>query len=79
MKGFILFIVARILTYVIYPIGFTYSVVLTLLKSGYKSLDDYLFSCALAEDQRANTYLAKLFNDVLIKVGGIDLVILMKL
>lgn len=70
MKGLILFIVARVLTYLIYPIGFTYSVVLTLLKSGYKSLDDYLFSCALAEDQRANTYLAKLFNDVLIKVGG---------
>lgn len=62
--------VARILTYVIYPIGFTYSIALTLLKSGYKVLDDYFFECALAEDQRANTYLAKLFNDVLIKPGG---------
>jgi hypothetical protein len=70
MKGLILFLVARILTYVIYPIGFTYSVVLTLLKNGYKSLDEYLFQCALAEDQRANTYLSKLFNDFLIKVGG---------
>lgn len=70
MKGLILFITARVLTYFIYPIGFTYSVVLTLFKNGYKELDNYLFECAIAEDQRANTYLSKLFNDVLIKVGG---------
>lgn len=70
MKGLILFITARVLTYLIYPIGFTYSVLLTLFKSGYKELDNYLFKCAIAEDQRGNTYLSKLFNDVLIKVGG---------
>jgi hypothetical protein len=70
MNGLILFLTARILTYLIYPIGFTYSILLTLFKSGYKELDNYLFDCALAEDQRANTYLSKLFNDFLIKVGG---------
>ena len=70
MKGLILFLTARILTYLIYPIAFTYSILLTLFKDGYKSLDEYLFKCALAEDQRANTYLSKLFNDFLIKVGG---------
>ncbi len=70
MNGLILFLTARILTYLIYPIGFMYSILLTLFKNGYKELDNYLFDCALAEDQRANTYLSKLFNDVLIKVGG---------
>lgn len=70
MNGLILFLVARILTYLIYPIGFTYSILLTLFKNGYKELDNYLFDCAVAEDQRANTYLSKLFNDVLIKIGG---------
>jgi len=70
MNGLILFLTARILTYIIYPFGFTYSILLTLFKSGYKEVDDYLFKCAIAEDQRGNTYLSKLFNDVLIKVGG---------
>jgi len=70
MKGLILFITALILKVILYPIGFVYSCVLTFLKNGYSELDKYLFSCAIADDQQANTYLAKLFNDILIKVGG---------
>ena len=70
MIGLILFIISNVLACLIYPIGFLYSVVLTLLKSGYKTLDDYLFNCALATDQHANVFLAKLFNDVMIKQGG---------
>jgi hypothetical protein len=70
MIGLILFILSTFLAGVIYPIGFIYSIVLTLVKSGYKTLDDYLFTCALATDQHANVFLAKLFNDVIIKTGG---------
>lgn len=70
MIGLILFVVSTFLAGVIYPIGFVYSIVLTLFKSGYKTLDDYLFRCALATDQHANSFLAKLFNDVMIKTGG---------
>ena len=70
MIGLILFILSTFLACLIYPIGFIYSVGLTLLKSGYKRLDDYLFNCALATDQHANVFLAKLFNDVMIKTNG---------
>jgi hypothetical protein len=70
MRGLILFITALLLTLILYPIGFTYSVILTLFKSGFKALDRYLFNCAIATDQHANTYLAKLFNDIMIKPNG---------
>jgi len=70
MIGLFLFILSNVLMCLIYPIGFLYSVALTLFKSGYKSLDLYLFRCALANDQHGNTFLAKLFNDTLIKTGG---------
>ena len=70
MRGLILFTTALILQVIFYPIGFTYSVILTICKSGYKSLDKYLFNCAIAADQHANTFLAKLFNDIMIKPGG---------
>jgi 8-oxo-dGTP diphosphatase len=70
MRGLILFLTALILKSIFYPLGFCYSIVFTLLKNGYQELDNYLFKCALADDQQANTYLAKLFNDILIKKGG---------
>lgn len=53
-----------------YPIGVFYSIIFTLLKNGYSELDKYLYKCALANDQHGNTYMAKLFNDILIKPGG---------
>jgi hypothetical protein len=70
MRGLILFIVSKVLVVLFYPIGFTYSVILTICKSGFKALDKYLFNCAIATDQHANTYLAKLFNDIMIKPNG---------
>ena len=70
MIGLILFIFSTFLACLIYPIAFLYSIVFTILKSGYKTLDDYLFNCALATDQHANVFLAKLFNDVMIKTNG---------
>jgi len=68
--GLILFIVSKILILLLYPIGFTYSIVLTLFKSGFKAVDRYFFKCAIASDQHGNVYLSKLFNDTLIKPGG---------
>lgn len=70
MRGLILFIVAKLLIAAIYPIGFVYSLGLTWIKSGWKAVDTYLFNCAIADDQSGNTYMAKLFNDVLIRPGG---------
>ena len=70
MRGLILFLTALILVLIFYPIGFIYSVLFTILKSGYKTLDNYLFNCSLATDQHANTFLAKLFNDVMVQPGG---------
>lgn len=70
MRGLILYLTALLLKLVFYPIGFVYSCLLTLFKNGYKELDLYLFNCAIADDQQANVYLAKLFNDILIKKYG---------
>jgi 8-oxo-dGTP diphosphatase len=70
MKGLLLFLTALILKLLFYPIGFCYSILLTFFKNGYIELDKYFFNCALADDQQANTYLAKLFNDILIIKGG---------
>jgi hypothetical protein len=70
MIGLVLFLVSTFLAGIIYPIGFIYSLGLTLIKGGYKVFDEYLFRCALATDQHANSFLAKLFNDTLIKTGG---------
>lgn len=70
MRGLILFITAKLLIACIYPVGFVYSLSLTLLKNGWKALDTYLFNCAISDDQSGNVYMAKLFNDLLIKPGG---------
>jgi hypothetical protein len=70
MIGLILFIVSKVLIIALYPIGFTYSITTTLVKSGWKAVDRYLFKCAVASDQHGNVYLAKLFNDTLRKRGG---------
>jgi hypothetical protein len=70
MRGLILFIVAKLLIATVYPLGFLWSISLTFFKNGWKAVDTYLFNCAIADDQHGNTYVAKLFNDTLIKTGG---------
>lgn len=70
MIGLILFIVSKVLILALYPIGFTYSILTTWVKSGWKEVDAYLFKCAVASDQHGNVYLKKLFNDTLRKQGG---------
>ncbi len=70
MRGLALFIVAKVLIALVYPLGFVYSLGLTFVKNGWNAVDTYLLNCAIADDQSGNTYMAKLFNDVLIKPGG---------
>lgn len=70
VKGLILFITAKILIIIVYPIAFTWSISLTFFKNGWKEVDRYLYNCAIADDQHGNTYVAKFFNDLLIKPGG---------
>lgn len=63
MRGFILLLVALILSFIILPIGFLFQVVVTL----FRSLDDYLFNIAKSIDQHGNTVCKELFNQTLIK------------
>lgn len=70
MRGLILFITAKLLIALVYPAGFIYSIGLTFIKNGWKGVDRYLLNCAISDDQSGNVYMAKLFNDCLIRVGG---------
>jgi 8-oxo-dGTP diphosphatase len=65
--GTILFSVAKLLMFILYPLGFLYSVITYWIRFGWLATDKYMFKCALIDDIHGNTYLAKLFNDTLIK------------
>ena len=66
MRGFILLIIALLLSVVLLPIGFAFQVVTTL----FKSINRYLFTIAKSIDQLGNVVCADLFNTTLIKKGG---------
>ena len=63
MRGFILLLVALILSFLILPIGFTFQVVFSL----FRAIDLYLFRIAKSLDQHGNTVCEELFNQLLIK------------
>lgn len=63
MRGFILLLVALILSFLILPIGFTFQVVVSL----FRAIDSYLFRIAKSLDQHGNTVCEELFNQTLIK------------
>lgn len=71
-RGLSLFVTAKILQLILYPIGVTYSFITQIFRFGWLSFDKYLFKCALIDDIHGNTYLAKLFNDTLIKKIRVD-------
>ena len=66
MRGFILLIIALLLSVVLLPIGFTFQVIATL----FRSIDTYLFQIAKSIDQHGNLVCAELFNLTLIKRKG---------
>jgi 8-oxo-dGTP diphosphatase len=65
--GTLLFLTSKILMVILYPTGFSYSFITHWVRFGWKATDKYMFKCALIDDIHGNTYLAKLFNDTLIK------------
>jgi hypothetical protein len=66
MRGFILLLIALLLSVVLLPIGFTFQVIATL----FRSIDSYLFQIAKSIDQHGNLVCAELFNLTLIKRKG---------
>lgn len=72
--GFILFIVAAVLTAIFGSIGLIISVVVHLVtlrfKDGLKAIDDLFLTLAITIDQLGNVLCATLFNNILIKING---------
>jgi hypothetical protein len=66
MRGFILLIIALLLSVVLLPIGFIFQIIVTL----FRSIDTYLFQIAKSIDQHGNLVCAELFNLTLIKRKG---------
>jgi hypothetical protein len=64
MKGLSLLIIALILSAVLFPIGFIYSILSLRFK-----FSSYLKVIAISIDQLGNVVCAELFNDTLIKKG----------
>ena len=66
MRGFILLIVALLISVVLLPVGFIFQIIVTL----FRSIDLYLFHIAKSIDQHGNLVCAELFNLTLIKRKG---------
>lgn len=67
MKNLILFLIAYILAFVLFPLGFVYALV-TFRASKSK----YLFNLAFAIDKLGNATLGVIMNDILKKKGGLS-------
>ncbi len=67
MKSLILFLIAYILAFVLFPLGFIYALV-TFRASKSK----YLFNLAFALDKLGNATLGVVMNDLLKKKGGLS-------
>jgi hypothetical protein len=70
MIGFLIFLVAVVLSSILLPIGFIWGVGEALVnrgwKSGWERISDYFYDMALSVDQLGNVTCKELFNDVLI-------------
>ena len=63
----ILLIIAILLSYILFPIGFIYSIIKSIVKN---KLYNYFFTVAIAIDQLGNKICVELFNDFLITKDG---------
>ena len=74
--GVLLFIIALVLSVVLYPLGLVYSfiklIALFRFKSALKHIDDIFYMCAVLIDVMGNVFMKHVFNDLLIKKGGLD-------
>lgn len=66
MRGFILLVIALLLSVVLLPVGFAFQVITSL----FKAVDRYLFQIAKSIDQLGNVVCEHLFNLTLIKKEG---------
>jgi hypothetical protein len=66
MRGFILLIIALLLSLVVLPVGFAFQIITAL----FRGIDKYLFRMAKSIDQFGNVVCEHLFNVTLIKKGG---------
>lgn len=68
MKGFILLLIAVLMSIVLYPLGWIYSLI--TFRMSIKRLNGYLFVMALSVDQLGNVVMSTMFNDIMIKKYG---------
>ena len=66
MRGFILLIIALLLSVVLLPVGLAFQLIVT----SSRSLNSYLFTIAKSIDQLGNVICAEFFNYILIKKNG---------
>ena len=68
MKGFILLITAVLMSIILYPLGWVYSLI--TFRLSLKQLGRYWFVMAVSVDQLGNVVMGTLFNDILIRKYG---------
>jgi hypothetical protein len=68
MKGFLLITIAIVLSVVLFPLGWFYS--LFTFRASIKKLDNYFKIIAISIDQLGNVVMSTIFNDLMIKKGG---------
>ena len=68
MKGFLLLVLAVLISIVLYPIGWIYSMI--TFKMSFTRLGKWWFVMAVSIDQLGNVVMSTLFNDILIKKYG---------
>ncbi len=75
MRGFLLFLVAVLLSIVFLPLGGAYCLVRLWIRANFKTwmkrVGQYFLVIAISIDQMGNVIMQELFNDVLIKKSGI--------
>ena len=68
MKGFILLVIAVLMSIVLYPLGWIYSLITFRLSP--KKLGSWWFVMAVSVDQLGNVVMSTLFNDIMITKYG---------
>jgi len=70
MKGFILLLIAVLLSIILYPLGWIYSII--TFRGSLKKLGKWWYVMAVSVDQLGNVVMSTLFNDILIRKYGIE-------
>jgi hypothetical protein len=68
MKGFILLIISILMSIILYPLGWIYSII--TFRGSLKKLGSWWFIMAVSVDQLGNVVMSTLFNDILIRKYG---------